>query len=194
MANLQVKDATGSTKYIKTSGAGSDGDPHIPEHVIGAAEVHIGEVGNNSAVVAFTLSLDTNIYASGDVLAEAQEVASALRVANGEAILESVILNDKNDQGQALDLVFLSANVSLGAENSAVSISDANADNILGVVQVSAIDWVDLGGCRVATKSNIGLVLTSVSGSTSIYIGAISRGTGTYTASGITGRLGLLRD
>ena len=33
MANLQVKDAAAATKYLKSSGAGSDGDPHIVEHL-----------------------------------------------------------------------------------------------------------------------------------------------------------------
>jgi hypothetical protein len=33
MANLQVKDATGTAKFLKTSGAGSDPDPNIPEHL-----------------------------------------------------------------------------------------------------------------------------------------------------------------
>jgi hypothetical protein len=33
MANLKVKDQAAATKYLKTSGAGTDGDPHIPEHL-----------------------------------------------------------------------------------------------------------------------------------------------------------------
>lgn len=33
MANLQVKDGASATKYLKASGAGSDGDPHIPQHL-----------------------------------------------------------------------------------------------------------------------------------------------------------------
>src|SRR3990172_5727945 len=33
MTNLQVKDAAAATKYLKSSGAGTDIDPHIPEHL-----------------------------------------------------------------------------------------------------------------------------------------------------------------
>ena len=37
MANLLVKDGAGVSKYLSTSGAGSDGDPHIPAHSIDQA-------------------------------------------------------------------------------------------------------------------------------------------------------------
>jgi hypothetical protein len=33
MANVNIKDAADASKYLKTSGAGSDGDPYIPEHL-----------------------------------------------------------------------------------------------------------------------------------------------------------------
>ena len=33
MANDNIKDAADASKYLKTSGAGSDGDPYIPEHL-----------------------------------------------------------------------------------------------------------------------------------------------------------------
>jgi hypothetical protein len=33
MANLQVKDATATSKYLKASGTGSDPDPHVVEHL-----------------------------------------------------------------------------------------------------------------------------------------------------------------
>jgi hypothetical protein len=37
-------------------------------------------------------------------------------------------------------------------------------------------------------------VVEAGSGSTSLYVAAISRGTGTYTASGITLKIGILQD
>jgi hypothetical protein len=162
---------------------------------ISAGETHVGEVTGNATILDATLSLDTNVYASGDVLADTQEVASAYRVAAGKALLTSVTLNDKDDQGGALDLVFLRSNVTIGTENSAVSISDANADEILGIIQVAAGDWLDLGGCRVATlpASRCGILLTAAAAATSLWIAAISRDTKTYTASGITLHIGLER-
>ena len=160
-----------------------------------ASENHIGCVTSKSAVVDVTLSLDTSAYADGDLLADTQVVSSAFRIADGTAILQSLRVLDEDDQGVGMDIFFLNANNSFGSKNSAPSISDASARDILGRVSVSAADYVDLGGCRTATKSGLGLVLKSVSGSTDLYVAAIVRGGApTYTASGVRLRLGLLWD
>lgn len=140
-----------------------------------------------------TLSLDTSIYASGDVLADTQEITACVPTPGGRAVIHSIVLNDKDDQGQALDIVFLNTNVSIGTENAAVAVSDTNADQILGIISVASGDWIDLGGCRVATKTNVALVVEAGSGLTSLFIAAISRGTGTYTASGITLSVGFCK-
>lgn len=159
-----------------------------------ASENHLGEVGGSSAVVDVTLTLDTNVYASGDVLAEVQEAANVLRVSGGSAVLHSLQVIDKDYQGQALDVVlFDNISASLGTENAAVSITDTDAAGILGVVEVASADYVDLTNSQIASKADIGLVL-EVSSGTSIGVGAISRGTGTYTANGIVLRLGVLQD
>ena len=150
-------------------------------------------VGGHSVVKEVTLSLDTNAYASGDVLAEVQEVTGALRSAALTGVIQSLAVLDKDDQGEALDVVFFKASASLGTENAAVSISDADADKILGVVEVAAGDFVDLVNSQLAVKANLSIVAAVASG-TSIYVGAISRGTGTYTASGITLKIGILQD
>ena len=106
------------------------------------------------ALIDVTLSLDTSAYASGDVLADTQEIANAMRVIDGTAILESLILLDEDDQGVALDLYFFNANVAMGTENSAPSISDANARNLLGKVAGATGDYTDLGGVKVVCLRN----------------------------------------
>ena len=149
----------------------------------------------SSALVAVTLSLDTSAYATGDVLADTQEIAGAVRVNGGSGILQNIILNDKDDQtAAAMDIFILSSNVSLGTENSAPSITDANGDAILGIIQISAGDWIDLGGCKVAMLRNLGIVVKAASDSTSLYLAVITRGSPTQTASGITARIGVLQD
>lgn len=47
MANYQVKDATGATIYLKSSGAGSNGDPFIPEATMTGSLA--GDVANDAA-------------------------------------------------------------------------------------------------------------------------------------------------
>lgn len=138
-----------------------------------------------------TLSLDTSIYADGDVLAATQVVSNAVRLDDEVGLLQTVVVVDEDDQGIALDLVFLSANTSIGTENAAVSIADAGARDVCGIVAVAAADFKDLGGVRVATINTINLPVKPATGTNDIYVAAISRGAGTYTASGIRLRLGI---
>lgn len=159
---------------------------------VAAGENHLGEVGCSTVVKEITFTLDTNAYADGDVLAATQEISGAVRVNAGLGIIQSVVILDKDDQGENLDVVFLKTNVSLGSENAAVSISDADADEIQGIVEVSS--YVDLVGSQLATETNLGIGVQADTGATSLFVGLISRGTGTYTASGITAKITILRD
>lgn len=151
-------------------------------------------VSTLSKLVTVTLSLDTSAYADGDVLADTQAVSSIFRKNDGTGIINSITVLDEDDQGYGFDLVFLDSNVSLGTENAAPSITDSNARNILGWVRVSAADFIDIGGSRIATISGISLHAKAASGTSDMYVAAISRGTGTYTASGIQLRIGLTCD
>lgn len=159
-----------------------------------AGELHLGEVGGNTALIAVTFALDTSIYASGDVLAIPTVLTAALRKTDGTGLLQSITLNDEDDQGVALYVVIMDANNSLGTINAAASITDANARNIIAIVPVETSDWIDLGGVKVATIRNLGIPVKSVSGAATLFVGLITRGTPTHSASGITGRFGILRD
>lgn len=148
-----------------------------------------------SVVVDVTLSLDTSAYSSGDVLADTQAIANMVRANDFGAVLQSVTVIDKDDQGAAFDIYFLDANNAMGNENGAPSISDANAAAILGKVSVATTDYVDLGGVKVATINVAGLPLKPASGGTTGYLAVVNgTGTPTYTASGVVVRLGLLQD
>lgn len=152
------------------------------------------KIGGNTKTVDVTFSLDTNIYASGDLLADSQIIAACMRVDDGTGVLSGFSLHDEDDQGIELDVVLLSANVSLGTENAAVSISDANAREILGIINVASTDWKDLGGVRVVTKLNVNQPIKPVTGADDIYVALITRGTPTHTAAGIRGRFHFFQD
>ena len=168
--------------------------PKVAVATIAAGETHIGEAGRKQTITAITFSLDTNIYADGDVLADSQILAVCLRVNDGTGIILDAIFNDEDDTGIAFDVLILDANVSLGTENSAPNISDANARNILGRFNVLASDFYDLGGVKVAHIRDVNIGVKGVSGADDLYIALISRGAGTYSASGITARFKILCD
>lgn len=137
-----------------------------------------------------TLSCDTGALGAGEVIADSQEIAGFFRKA-GEAVeLKSVTLIDEDDQGTAVDLIFMRALGVVGAENSVPSISDANSREIVGRISIAAADFTDLGGAREATKTNLGLIFKS-GATASLWVAAITRsGTPTYTAAGLKLRLG----
>jgi len=158
------------------------------------ADGSVSQTRENVIFREITLSLDTVAYAAGDVLADTQEIATAMRANGATGEVDTITVIDKDDQSQGLDLIFLETNVSLGTENSAPTISDADAEEILGQVQVAAGDYTDLGGVAVATKGNLGIRVKSAAASQSIFVGAISQGTGTYTASGIVIKIVIRQD
>lgn len=140
------------------------------------------------ALISVTLSLDTAAYASGDLLADAQEVAGVALATGGEAELVSLTVIDEDDQGAAFDVYLASASTTWGTENSAPTVSDAAARSIQAVIPIATADYKDLGGVRVAQPrlaQNIGVVCSCVGG-TSLYVAVVNgSGTPTYTASGV---------
>lgn len=151
------------------------------------------QISTHSTVIDLTLSLDTGgAYSDGDVLAAAQELALSVRAGAGTGVLQSIVVVDQDDQGQGFDIVISDSTITLGTENSAVNISDADAAKIMGIVEVTAGDYIDLVNSQHVTKDNLGIAI--MPDTTSAYISAISRGTGTYTASGIVLRIGILQD
>lgn len=153
-------------------------------------EVNMGEV-----VLEATLSLDTSAYAAGDVLAATQAFDTGYNdfmESTGTAILQNVQVFDFDDQGIGLTLLFLRSNVSVGTENSAMSITDANSKEIVAKVTIAATDFKDLGGQQLAEITNISKVVKTASGGHGLFIAAMGDGTATYSAAGVFVRAGLL--
>ena len=149
-------------------------------------------VKGRSDIVTVVLTLSTDAYADGDVLAATQEVAGAVSVNGGSGVIQSIVIQDDDDQAGILDLIFFDANTSIGTENSAISMADN--DTVTGIQEVVAADYVDMINSQVAHFENVGIVIKGASGTTSIYMAAASRDTKTYTAAGLTVRLGILMD
>lgn len=152
------------------------------------------KVGGHTKTVEVTFSLDTNAHAAGDVLADSQAMPGCMRVANGTGVLSGFVLLDEDGQGAALDVVLLSAHVSIGTENAAVTVSDADARHILGIVSVPANAWVNLGGARVATLLNVNVPVKPATDTDELHVALITRGTPTHSADGIRGRFGFFQD
>jgi len=151
-------------------------------------------ITSSDIVVTVTPTLDTSAYASGDLLFDSTEIANAVRANGSTAILESITIIDKDDQGMAMSLLIANAATDFGTPNSAPNPDDDETATVIGWVPVATGDYIDLGGARVACIRNIGLLLKAGAATTSLYIAGINgTGTPTYAASGLVLQVGLLR-
>lgn len=142
-------------------------------------------------VLTVTPTLDTSIYANNDLLFDRIEVSALSRERDGIVVVDSVTLIDKDDQGTAVDLYFSDDSGTWGTFNAAISVTDAIADGVQGVVAVAAADFKDLINNQVAHFNDVGIAIKQASSGSIWVIGAVRSGTPTYTAAGIVLRLGV---
>ena len=112
-------------------------------------------------------------YSDGDLMAEGEKIEDAVAVVGGTAILQSLVAVDTSDTGGTIHVVLTDTGSSdMGTVGSAPSMADAAADNSFAIVTLS--NWIDVGGAKVCTKTNIGAVIQAASGSKSIRYGIIN--------------------
>lgn len=180
---------------VAVLGASTSNIGDVDVLTIAAGETHVGEVGGSGGSIEVTLSLDTSAYSSGDVLADTQVITNAVRVAGGRGYLHSMSVYDQDDQGVAFDVYILSANVSMGTENAAPSISDSDGLKVRAIVPVATTDYKDLGGIKYAQIRNIGAGPIIPDSGRDLYVAVVNgTGTPTYTASGVRLRFSFLWD
>lgn len=142
--------------------------------------------------LSITFSCSTDAHSAGDVVAAPEELVNFSRENGRGVLLESVTLIDDSDTGAALDLVFLNANGSIGAESAAFAPTDAVAGTVIGVVPVLAADYVDATNSRIATVKGIGLLMHPTADETSVWVAVVARGSITPAADAITVHFGRL--
>lgn len=158
-----------------------------------AGENHIGQVGSPVNVITVTPTvLNADAYDAGDTVFDATAITGAVRTSGGSALLQSIVVADKDDQKAQLRLFFFDSTVTFGTLDSAPSLSDADSLKCLGTVEIAAADYIDVGGVSIATVRLISL-LCKASGSANLYVAAMTSGTPTYTTGGLQLRLGFLQ-
>jgi uncharacterized protein YjbI with pentapeptide repeats len=153
-------------------------------------------VAGISNVYEVTPSTDTVAYASGDLIADTQQMDGFFRSANGTGVINNITITDEEAQNVKFYIYFMKTTTSFGTENSAPNISDANLSaGLIGFVTVETTDWVTLSGCSVACLKNIGLVVEAVSGTDDLYF-AIVNATGTpdWDADSLKLKIGTILD
>ncbi len=132
------------------------------------------EVYQRPKMSTVTLSVDTAVLAPGDIAAATEILAAVFQADDVGGILQSLVAVDESDQA-AYDgeFVFLRTNVAMGAENSAPSISDTNAAQIMARHKFVAADWVDYGGVKVLFGDKLAKPVVPNAASDDMYVSMI---------------------
>jgi hypothetical protein len=166
--------------------------------VQGTPNAYPVDVVGKSAVVPFQMVVDTAEVVDEDVMSTAtQEIKNFFRVPGGTAFLHSLTVLDVADTGIAFDIYLLTAELSLGTANGALAITDQAARSLVnggGLISITSSDLIDIGGARLATIKNIGLLLQAAPNSRSLFISSVSQGTATYASGIIRLGFGIARD
>lgn len=139
---------------------------------------------NDVRYIPWTPSVDTAILGAGEIVATTEAVNTVFKLADAPAMLHSLHITDKADQKAALAIYLFRANVSLGVENNAPTITDGDAANILGPpIIIASADYYDLGGVSIAGKDAIGKIIAPATGTTTLYAAVVvTAGTPTFGA------------
>lgn len=175
LTDKTFKDGTSASFTVRQWDAGSS--KSIPAFVqvdpsTGLEATVIPQAVFTPRVVTLNWTGSTSALSAGHILADSELLANVAPATDTACVLQSVTLLNKTFTAVAMNLHFFKANRSLGTEGAnAISISDANALDHLGVVQIASSDWVSLVGSYVATKTGINLGMIPVSGSKDVYVG-----------------------
>lgn len=141
------------------------------------------------------LTLDTAAYASGDSLFDkiALTLAAKDPTIPRRGRVRSITVIDTDAQKGQFDLVFFDSDpTTIGAANAVVSLSDANAAKVIGLVNVTSYTDLKATDNAVAVPSfdPIEFVLAPANPVT-LYVAGISRDAKTYTANGLRLRMAI---
>lgn len=138
-------------------------------------------------VVAVTPTVDTSIYASGDLIGTKLTFSNALSAATGSGVILGAIISDAAAQAQDLELVIFGANPSATTftDQAELDIDDTDLAKVQAVISFDSTTRFAYADHGVKYKSNIALPVKATSSGASgrhLYGALVSRGTPTFEA------------
>ena len=142
------------------------------------------------------ISIAVDADASGELLGDTKEIANAVSVPGGSSILQSAVLISSKVLTDTVDVVITSDDTSIGTIGDTLSgvssTTAAVADGICGTFSITNL--FDIGVVALGDKQNIGMVCKAVSGSTSLHVWLIAKGSTDWDVDTVILRLGFLKD
>lgn len=135
-----------------------------------------------------------SLYTAGDAVGTKFQIPNVFRYPGAGVTLHTALFLDRDDEGVAMELVLFNADFTATADNTALSISDEDISNLVGIVSWATTDFVNYAANQVGFKVGLGLLING--GPTPhLYGQFMTRGGPTIAAANIPGvRLVFLQD
>lgn len=170
--------STAHVQYVKIVDGTADGTTGVPSDANGLyVEAHRDLVRIADSSQASELTIATTAYSAGDQVGVMFQFAGAARFSGGTGMLVGMQMTSAADIVGAFDIVLCRSNITLAADNAVFAISDADALQVIAVVQLPGA--IDLGGNRIAQAFNIAIPY-DCSGGTTLYGAAITKTAHTF--------------
>ena len=171
MSNLLVKDGGASSKYIKGTGAGSDADPFIAEHLLSTGTNLVGAINMRRTAFSFAKTLTTvnGATTAKDVVGGLITITGAARANAGMGVIKTVVLGGVS--ALVYDLWFLNADIATPAlDGAAFTIVAADEAKVVGVMNIAAAKYfAPQSAFNVATVNDVNIYYKTGASTTSLY-------------------------
>lgn len=135
------------------------------------------QVSTDIVQIVVQAQVGTALYASGDALGSRFVIPNVVSADGGSAVLESVVVIDKDDEGVQIDFPLFTRVFTATADNAAFAVSDVDLESCIGVVSVS--NYSDFANNQIGTARGLGLAFTIPEGR-DLHCQAVVRGAPTF--------------
>lgn len=146
-------------------------------------EIHRGILVAQVFSISHVPTVDTGIYADGDVLFTDMPLAAVARENGGIVTLTSICLRDMGKQNAEFDIFFFGIEPATGTYtiNVAFTLHDTDSTLFVGHVSFTEDEYADAAASSVATLTNINLQMECITND-DLYVIGVSRDTPTYAS------------
>lgn len=145
-------------------------------------------------VVSVTPTIDTAVYASGELVGGLITLERATRNGVHTGLISSIALSDLDSDAADIDVVIFDSNPTATTFTDNAAFDVADADLLKVICWVSVTDYILFSDNSVGLAQNVNCPFEILSGTT-LYAALVSRGTPDYaTVSDLTLRVGILQD
>jgi hypothetical protein len=151
-----------------------------------------GGLGGKTNISTVTPVITAAAFGANDIVGGLIQFPDVVRT-NKTGIIQSCLFIDDDLQTSDLELWLFDRVITAAVENEPVDFTDADMANCLGVIATADGTTYATSLNEINVVKNIGLVVKPNAGTT-LFGQLVTRGTPTYTAAGLTIKLGILQD